>query len=80
MTYVGGKWLRTVGLFFSEWMFVLLLALTIIPFDLLRKLFIVPRLQKKRKRSRSSMTINANTGSNNSNDDDNNVHNEMDFV
>jgi branched-subunit amino acid ABC-type transport system permease component len=48
MTYVGGKWLRTVGLHFSEWMTVTLLALTIIPFDLLRKVVIVPYLKRKR--------------------------------
>jgi hypothetical protein len=48
MTYVGGKWLRTVGLHFSEWMTVTLLSITIIPFDLFRKVVIVPYLKRKR--------------------------------
>ena len=36
-TYLGGDILRTVGLTFSEWIVVLLLAATIVPVDLARK-------------------------------------------
>lgn len=38
MTYYGGKLLRTVGLNMYEWSVVVLLALTIIPADIIRKL------------------------------------------
>lgn len=37
MTYYGGSLLRTAGLTISEWVVVMLLALTIFPIDLLRK-------------------------------------------
>ncbi|MFC2123436.1 calcium-translocating P-type ATPase, PMCA-type [Bacteroidota bacterium] len=37
ITYVGGSILRSVGLLWNEWLIVVLIALTIIPFDLLRK-------------------------------------------
>lgn len=37
-TYIGGEVLRTVGLYPQEWLYVLLLALIIIPVDLARKL------------------------------------------
>lgn len=38
MTYVGGVILRCYGLVINEWIFVLLLAVLIIPLDLLRKI------------------------------------------
>jgi magnesium-transporting ATPase (P-type) len=44
-TYFGGSVLRTVSLTFSEWITILFLSFLIIPFDLLRKIFIVPRLR-----------------------------------
>jgi len=37
ITYLGGPVLRSVGLLWNEWLIVILMALTIIPFDLLRK-------------------------------------------
>ena len=37
-TYIGGTVLRTVGLQPMEWFYVMVLALTIIPIDLIRKL------------------------------------------
>ncbi len=40
MTYWGGKILRTAGLIFKEWVVVLALALTIIPLDIVRKLWL----------------------------------------
>jgi magnesium-transporting ATPase (P-type) len=46
-TYIGGSWLRTVGLTIGEWFIILLLSSTIIPFDLARKIFIVPRLERR---------------------------------
>lgn len=46
MTYFGGKILRTAGLTFNEWIVVIGLAITIIPVDLIRKLYI----NKKSKR------------------------------
>jgi len=46
-TYVGGSWLRTVSLTMFEWMVVTLLAVTIIPFDMFRKKFIVPRVERQ---------------------------------
>ena len=36
-TYIGGEVLRTIGLTFEEWGYVLVFAVTIIPLDLLRK-------------------------------------------
>jgi Ca2+-transporting ATPase len=57
MTYIGGKWLRTVGLLLSEWITVIVLSVTIIPYDVLRKLFVVPRLKRKRSRSSSRSDI-----------------------
>jgi calcium-translocating P-type ATPase len=41
-TYIGGKYLRTVPLGIFEWVLVIGAALIIIPFDILRKMFIVP--------------------------------------
>jgi len=38
-TYLGGDVLRTVGLTLEEWAYVLLFSLTIIPIDLIRKIF-----------------------------------------
>ena len=38
MTYYGGSILRTAGLNSSEWIAVVLLALTIFPIDIIRKL------------------------------------------
>ena len=38
-TYLGGEVLRTVGLTFKEWVYVLIFAFTIIPIDLTRKFF-----------------------------------------
>lgn len=46
MTYAGGVILRTHGLIFKEWLLIVLLALLIIPLDLLRK-FIVHSVLKK---------------------------------
>ncbi len=40
MTYLGGNILRCYGLVPSEWLVVILLAFTIIPIDLLRKLIV----------------------------------------
>ena len=37
ITYIGGSILRSVGLLWNEWLIVVIIALTIIPFDLLRK-------------------------------------------
>ncbi len=37
LTYFGGTMFRTVGLFPVEWLYITLLSVTIIPFDLLRK-------------------------------------------
>lgn len=45
-TYVGGRILRTVPLRPDEWFLVAGLACIIIPFDLMRKLFIAPLLPK----------------------------------
>lgn len=39
MTYFGGNILRCYGLTATEWLFILVLAFTIIPVDLIRKLF-----------------------------------------
>lgn len=50
MTYYGGSILRTAGLNPKEWIFVLTMAMTIFPIDLLRKLILKQReLHKKRK-------------------------------
>ena len=38
MTYFGGNILRCYGLNATEWLFVIILAFTIIPVDLVRKL------------------------------------------
>ncbi len=38
MTYFGGEILRCYGLTATEWLFVVVLAFTIIPVDLVRKL------------------------------------------
>lgn len=38
MTYFGGSFLRTVGLNIGEWIVIMLLAATIIPVDILRKI------------------------------------------
>ncbi len=40
MTYLGGIMLRTAGLNVKEWLVVLMLAITIVPVDLLRKLLV----------------------------------------
>ena len=40
MTYLGGVILRCFGLTASEWIFVLAMAFTIIPVDIVRKLLI----------------------------------------
>ncbi|MCP4108793.1 MAG: cation-transporting P-type ATPase, partial [Desulfobacteraceae bacterium] len=37
LTYFGGTMFRTVGLYPVEWLYITLLSVTIIPFDLLRK-------------------------------------------
>ena len=39
MTYFGGEILRCYGLTATEWLFVVVLAFTIVPVDLIRKLF-----------------------------------------
>ncbi len=39
MTYFGGNILRCYGLMATEWLFILVLAFTIVPIDLIRKLF-----------------------------------------
>ncbi|MBF0202263.1 MAG: calcium-translocating P-type ATPase, PMCA-type [Desulfamplus sp.] len=39
ITYVGGEMFRTVGLTFTEWIYVLILSILIIPVDLMRKKF-----------------------------------------
>lgn len=44
-TYIGGSWLRTVGLQFHEWFMIVLMALSIIPFDVFRKTILVPRIE-----------------------------------
>ncbi|MBF0211682.1 MAG: calcium-translocating P-type ATPase, PMCA-type [Desulfamplus sp.] len=46
MTYMGGVILRTHGLVFKEWLLIIVLALLIIPLDLLRK-FIMHSILKK---------------------------------
>ncbi len=45
MTYLGGSILRTAGLTPSEWVVVLLLALTIFPVDILQKLIVGKRFK-----------------------------------
>jgi len=42
-TYIGGNLLRTVGLTITEWIYVIGFAALIIPFDMIRKVFIVPK-------------------------------------
>jgi hypothetical protein len=44
-TYFGGSVLRTVGLTFGEWIIIIFLSILIIPFDIIRKIVIVPRLR-----------------------------------
>lgn len=44
-TYIGGSVLRTVGLTFAEWVYVILFSILIIPFDIIRKVFLVPRIR-----------------------------------
>jgi len=46
-TYIGGSWLRTVGLTLEEWLIVIFLAATIVPFDFFRKTIIAPRLERR---------------------------------
>lgn len=53
-TYIGGSVLRTVGLTFSEWVYVILLSVLIIPFDMIRKVFIVPRIRSYYLRNNKS--------------------------
>jgi len=43
-TIIGGKFLRTIPLTLTEWLFVSGASLVVIPWDMLRKLFIVPFL------------------------------------
>ncbi len=50
MTYYGGNILRTAGLSLKEWVLPLVLALTIIPLDLIRKIFL--QLKKTGKSTR----------------------------
>jgi calcium-translocating P-type ATPase len=50
MTYYGGNILRTAGLSPKEWVLPLVLALTIIPLDLIRKIFL--QLKKTGKSTR----------------------------
>jgi len=45
-TYIGGNILRTVPLHLDEWIKIIGFAFVIIPFDLLRKMFIIPLLPK----------------------------------
>lgn len=52
MTYVGGDIFRCYGLNLQEWLYVVALAFTIIPLDLLRKVF---ALSKEYKRELSAM-------------------------
>lgn len=47
MVHWGGAWLRTVPLTGREWLLVALLALTMIPLDLLRKLLLLPLLRRR---------------------------------
>lgn len=49
MTYLGGAVLRCYGLNLTEWIFVLVLAVTIIPVDLVRKLICRKIAAAKRK-------------------------------
>jgi len=46
-TYLGGSFLRTVGLLPSEWFKIILLAMTILPIDILRKKVIDPILERR---------------------------------
>jgi len=56
--YVGGNVLRTVGLTFTEWVAVISYSSLIIPWDLFRKVFILPKvrhyLRKPERRPYSS--------------------------
>jgi magnesium-transporting ATPase (P-type) len=44
-TYIGGNFLRTEGLLLKEWLIIIGIAFTIIPIDVIRKKFIVPRIK-----------------------------------
>jgi len=46
-TYIGGSVLRTVPLLLHEWIGIFTASLVIIPWDILRKIFIVPFLPKR---------------------------------
>jgi Ca2+-transporting ATPase len=60
MTYFGGVILRCYGLVTTEWLFVLILSITIIPVDLIRKLVLtVKRIEPSKNIAGSSVT---NTG------------------
>ena len=48
MTNYGGNILRTSGLIFKEWVAVLLLAVTVIPIDLMRKMLVKSKLSPPR--------------------------------
>ncbi len=50
MTYLGGEMFRTVGLYPVEWLWITLLSITVIPYDLLRK-----RLTRSRRQKRVSV-------------------------
>jgi len=56
-TYIGGNVLRTVGLTLTEWMYVIGFAALIIPFDMIRKVFIVPKAQQYFKHKRPMRRI-----------------------
>ncbi|MBQ3573352.1 MAG: cation transporting ATPase C-terminal domain-containing protein [Clostridia bacterium] len=43
MTYFGGNMLRTAGLTISEWVVTIILALTIFPVDIVRKILMAKR-------------------------------------
>jgi hypothetical protein len=47
MTEWGGQWLRTVPLSVGDWLFVALLAATVIPIDLARKALLLPWLRRR---------------------------------
>jgi len=46
-TYIGGNFLRTVGLTLREWITVVILAITILPIDIFRKKIIDPILERR---------------------------------
>jgi magnesium-transporting ATPase (P-type) len=47
-SYFGGSVLRTVPLLMDEWKWIMLASLAILPFDMLRKLIVLPFLPKVR--------------------------------